>query len=232
MEFEPRGFQGWAAIIREGTPHGRTVAPPNFGCRVTPSVKAPFDGADPTHTLFQCFLGMAVGCIDGLGCLAEVMKVTELVWHIGEHLRDGTADGQLAIRNDADNRHRQVLTHGPEQYGEVGLGRGQQTTGEEDFPGEAIPEDPQHLMADVRLEAIESQDDPALGLGDPLQAGGISEREGEQCVVALEQMGDRPWGDGHPAVAQVLMDFGQATVLRIAKSPDARNNLEAKLVLG
>jgi hypothetical protein len=29
-------------------------------------------------------------------------------------------------------------------------------------------------MADVRLEAIQGQDDPALGLGDALQAGGIS----------------------------------------------------------
>ena len=32
--------------------------------------------------------------------------------------------GCLAVRNDADNRHRQALTHGPEQYGEAGLGRG------------------------------------------------------------------------------------------------------------
>jgi hypothetical protein len=160
------------------------------------------------------------------------MNVTELVWHIGEHLRDGTADGQLAIRNDANNRHRQVLAHGPEQDGEVGLGRGQQTTGEEDFPGEAIPEDPQHLMADVMLEAIQGQDDPTLGLGDALQAGGIGEGQGEQFVVALEQMRDRPRGDGHPALAQVFMDFGQTTVLRIAQGTDACNDIEAKLVLG
>jgi hypothetical protein len=111
---------------------------------------------------------MAVCFLDGLGCLAEGRKVTEVVWHLGAHLRDGTADGPLAIRNDANKRHRQVLTHGPEPDGEVGVGRGQQTTGEEDFPGEAIPEDPQPLRADVRLEAIESQDDPALGVGDPL----------------------------------------------------------------
>ncbi len=62
--------------------------------------------------------------------------------------------------------------------------------------------------------------------------GGIGEREGEQFVVALEQMRDRPRGDGHPEVAQVLMDFGQATVLRIAEGTDARNDIEAKLVLG
>jgi len=71
-----------------------------------------------------------------------------------------------------------------------------------------------------------------LGLGDALQAGGSSEGEGEQFVVALEQMRDRPRGDGHPAVAQMLMDFGQTTVLRIAQGTDACNNIEAKLVLG
>ena len=123
MEFEPRGVQGWASIVREGTAHGRTVAPYDFGFRVTPSFEAPFDGAYPTDTLFQFFLGMAVGFIDGLRGLAEIMEVTELVWHLGEHLRDGTADGQLAVRNDADNRHLHGLPHGPEQYGEVRLGR-------------------------------------------------------------------------------------------------------------
>ena len=109
------------------------------------------------------------------------------------------------------------MTHGPEQYGEVGLGRRQQTTGEEDFPGEAIPEDPQHLMADVRLEAIESQDDPALGLGDPLQAGGVSQREGEQFVVPFEQMAHCPWGDDHTALAQVLIDFGHTAMLCVTQ---------------
>ena len=197
-----------------------------------PSFEAPFDGAYPTDPLFQFFLGMAVGVINGLRRLAEIMEVTELVWHIGEYLRDGTADGQLAVRNDADNRHRHVLTHCPEQYGEVRLGRRQQTAGQEDFPGEAIPEDPQHLMADVRLEAIEGQDDPALGLGDPLQAGGIGEREGEQFVVALEQMHDCPRGDGHPTVAQVLMDFGQTAMLRVAQGTDPCNDIEAKFVPG
>lgn len=93
MEFAPRGFQGRAAIIREGTPHGRTVAPHHFSFRIMPSCEAPFHGAYPADTLFEFFLGMAVGVINRLRCLAERMEVTQLVWHIGEHLRDGTADG-------------------------------------------------------------------------------------------------------------------------------------------
>ena len=181
MEFEPRGVQGWASIIREGTADRGTVPSRHLGFRTVPSFEAPFDGAYPTDTLLEFFLGMAVGIVNGLRRLAKIMEVTQLVWHLGEHLRNGTADGQLAVRHHADNRHLQVLTHGPEQCGEVGLGRGQQTTGEEDFPGEAVPKDPQHLMADVRLEAIQGQDDPALGLGNALQAGGRGGESVDRC---------------------------------------------------
>jgi hypothetical protein len=62
-----------------------------------PSFKAPFDGAYSTDTLLEFFLRMAVGVSNGLGRLAEIMEVTQLVGHLGEHLRDGTADGQLAV---------------------------------------------------------------------------------------------------------------------------------------
>src|SRR5262249_5970286 len=52
VEFEPRGFHGWASLIREGTPHCRTIAPHDFSFRVTSSFEAPFDGASPPHTFF------------------------------------------------------------------------------------------------------------------------------------------------------------------------------------
>jgi hypothetical protein len=192
----------------------------------------PFNGADPTDTLFQCLLGMAVGVIKGLRRLAEIMAVAQLVWHIGEHLRDGTADGQLAVRHDTNKRYLQVLLHGPEQYGEVWLGRRQQTAGQEDFPGEAIPQDPQPLMADIRLETIQRQEDPAPSLGDPLQARAVGEREGEQFVIAFEEMRDGPWGDRHPTGAHRLMDFRQAAVLGVVQRANPDNDIEAKLVLG
>jgi len=85
---------------------------------------------------------MAVSCINGLRRLAEIMEVTQLVGHIGEYLCAGTPDGQLAIRNDADNRHRHGLTDCPEQACQICVGGRQQTLSQEDFPGEAVPEDP------------------------------------------------------------------------------------------
>jgi hypothetical protein len=42
-------------------------------------------------------------------------------------------------------------------------------------------------MPDVRLQAIESQDDPASGLGHPLEVGGVCQRQGKQFIVAFEQ---------------------------------------------
>jgi hypothetical protein len=123
MEFEPRGFEGWTSIVRECTAHGRTVAPHHVGFRVAPSCEAPFDGAYPADPFFQFFLGMMVSFIYGLCGLTEIMEVTELVGHLGEHLCDGTADGELAIRNDSDNRHLHGLPHRPEQACQVRLRR-------------------------------------------------------------------------------------------------------------
>jgi hypothetical protein len=87
-------------------------------------------------------------------------------------------------------------------------------------------------MADIGLQAIEGENDPALGLGDPLEASSVSEREGEQFIVAFEQIGDRPRGDNHSTVAQVLMDFGQTAVLRVTQGADPGDDIQAKLMLG
>jgi hypothetical protein len=83
VEFQPRGVQGGAAIIREGTAHGRTVAPHNVGFRIMPSFETPCDGAYPADTLLACFLRMAVRLVEGLRGFMEIMEVTELGWHLG-----------------------------------------------------------------------------------------------------------------------------------------------------
>jgi hypothetical protein len=87
-------------------------------------------------------------------------------------------------------------------------------------------------MADIGLQAIKSQNHPALGLGDSLEARCVGEREGEQFVIAFEQIGDCPGGDGYPPLAQVLRDFRQTAVLRVAQGAHAGDDIEAKLVLG
>ena len=100
MEREPRGRQRWGAIVGEGAAHRATVAPHDFRLGVGTPLHLPFQRTDAPHPLFQDFLGMAIGFIDGLGSFTQIMELTQLVRHIREHLRNGTADRQLAVRND------------------------------------------------------------------------------------------------------------------------------------
>ena len=108
--------------------------------------------------------------------------------------------------------------------------RRQQTTGQESFPRETVPKDPEHLMADIGLQAIKRQDDPALDLGKPLEAGRVRQREREQFVVAFEQMGDRARGDSDATVEQVLMHLRNPAVLPRAQDAYPRDNIQAKRV--
>ena len=117
-----------------------------------------------------------------------------------------------------------------EKCREVVLGRRQQTTGQESFPREIVPKDSEHLMADIGLQAIKRQDDPALDLGKPLEAGRVRQREREQFVVAFEQMGDRARGDSDATVEQVLMHLRNPAVLPRAQDAYPRDNIQAKRV--
>ena len=57
-------------------------------------------------------------------------------------------------------------------------------------------------MADLRLEAIEGQDDATTDVGDTVEARRVLQREGDQFVVTLQEMRDRPWGHCHVALDQ------------------------------
>jgi len=87
-------------------------------------------------------------------------------------------------------------------------------------------------MAHVRLEAIECQQHPPLGLGEALEAGGVCERESDEFLITLHEVQHRAGGDGDAAALELLMDLRHTPVLGIAQRPDEGNNIETKLVLG
>jgi hypothetical protein len=87
-------------------------------------------------------------------------------------------------------------------------------------------------MADIGLEAIEGQDDAPADLGDAVEAGRVLQREGDQFVVTLQEIGDRPWGHSHAAFAQGLIDFWDTAVVAIALLTNEGDDVETKLVLG
>ena len=75
----------------------------------------------------------------------------------------------------------------------------QEALGQEDLAGEAVAEHPEDLMADVGLQAVDGQDDAALGAQQRLQPLGIGRGQGPQLIVAVQQVGDGALGDDHPA---------------------------------
>jgi hypothetical protein len=104
--------------------------------------------------------------------------------------------------------------------------------GQQDFARETIADAPEDFMAHIGLEAIERQDDPALGVGEALEAIGVLQREAEQFIIAIQELSDRPLGYGDTSIAQRLMDFRDAAVLAIASVAHPGDDIEAELVLG
>jgi len=133
MELEPRGRQRWVAIVGEGAAHRATVAPHDFRLVVGTSLTLPFYRTDAAHPLFQDFLGMAIGFIDGLGGFTQIMELTQLVRHARQGLCHGGTDGGLAVRDGPDNGHRESLLHLLDQVCQIVVGGREQTPGQEDL---------------------------------------------------------------------------------------------------
>ncbi len=87
-------------------------------------------------------------------------------------------------------------------------------------------------MADVGLQAVDGQDDAALRGQQPAQAAGVGQGDGQQFVVALQEVGDRPLGDGQAPGDQVLVDLGDGAVLGVAEGAEVGDDVQAELVLG
>jgi hypothetical protein len=119
---EPGRRQRRATIVGAGTPAGGAVAPDHLRFTIAPSCEPPFDGAHATDVFCENLLRMAVSLIDWLGCFAQVMKVTQLVRHLGSGLGDRRTDGPWPIGNDAPHRHLQGLLHLTQQRGSVVVG--------------------------------------------------------------------------------------------------------------
>ncbi len=108
---------------------------------------------------------MPVSVIQGRGGILQIVKLTALMGHVGEDKGHGAADRLLAIRDDAFDRHfpwLQHLLHFLEQGRQIPLGTAEQRTSEQDFFGETVADDPEHLMPDIGLQPIEGQDHLSL----------------------------------------------------------------------
>src|SRR5262249_60895369 len=79
------------------------------------------------------------------------------------------------------------------------LRAGEQTSGQQDLPGDAVTQDPEDLVADVGLQGVDGQDDAALLLEQGAQAVEVGRGQGAQFVVAVQEVGDGTLGHDHAA---------------------------------
>jgi hypothetical protein len=221
-----------AAIVGEGTAHGAAIAPEHLGCRLAPALALPFHGPDTADRLCACFFGRTIGCRDGRGSLAESMAVTPLVRDRGPGVLAGLTDRGLAVPAYRHQGHAQGVLDPVQECGEVGVSSRQQALSQQDFTRATVTDAPEDCMTASGLEAIEGQDDPALGLGKVPEATGVLEREAAPCIVALQEGADRALRHRHPLVDQGVMDCGETAVRGRALGPHEGHDLEAARVLG
>ena len=109
--------------------------------------------------------------------------------------------------------------------------RRQQAPGQQDLARQAVADDPQDLVPDVRLQPVDGQDHPRLVGQHGPQPGVVGEGDGEQFVVPVEQVGDGPFGDADAAAVQVGADLGDRAVLAVAEVADEGDDVESELVV-
>jgi hypothetical protein len=112
------------------------------------------------------------------------------------------------------------------------VGSGQSATGQQHLARQTSTEAPEDFLADIGLEPIASQSDPALRLGQAPQPCRVLQGQGAQCVVALQQIGHRAGRHSETALPQRLLDGRHPVVVGIARRADAGQDIEAKRVLG
>jgi len=110
-------------------------------------------------------------------------------------------------------------------------GRRQEALGQEDLAGEAVAQHPENLMADVGLEAVDGQDDAALGPQQWSQPLGIGGGQGPQLIVAVQEVGDGALGEDDPPAGEFVVDLGDTAVLGIAELADQGHDVESELVM-
>jgi len=214
VQLQSGGRQRRPAIVGERRADGCAVAAHRLGLGVVAALDRALDRPHAADPLLELLLGVAVGLEDRQARLAQVVELAQLVRHAGQRLPDCQADRVLAVAHHPGDRHADRGRDLAQQPGEVGRGGREQRAGEQDLAGQAVADDPQDLVTDVRLQAVDRQHDPPLdGQGG---APRLVHHRRDQLVVAVEQVGDRALAHRHAALPQGAMDLRHAAVLAIA----------------
>ena len=191
-----------------------------------------FQGSHAPHLLLELLLGMAIRLVDRLGRFAQVMKLAELVGNARQRRPNRPPNRVLAIGEHAADGDRQRLLDFPQQGPQILLSRAQEAPGEEHFPRQAVPHDPDDLVPHVGLQPIEGeQHAPLLAQALP-EAALIGQLQRQQLVVALHEVRHGALSDIDPAGAERLMELRDRPMRRVALHSEPGNDVEAELAMG
>jgi len=174
---------------------------------------------------------MAVGLEDGLGRLAQVVELPQLMGHVGQGRADGVAERLLPIGDDPANRHRERGGDLAQQRHQLGFGAAEQAARQEHLARQAVAQHPQHLVPHIGLEPIQREDDLFLLSQARAQARLVGQPQRHQLLVAVEQIGDAPLRARHATSAERLMDLRHAAVLAIAQRAHQRDDVQPELAV-
>ena len=158
--------------------------------------------------------------------------MAELMRDSGPRLRDRLADRVLAVGAHAGARHWQGLWHLGDQARQVLGGRRQEALGPEDLAGEAVAQDPEDLVADLGLPAVDGQDDATLVTPQRLPAVGVGAGPGVACIGAVQEVGDGAHGHHEAVAGPFAVDFGEAAVFGVAEAAEGGRDVESELRMG
>ncbi len=181
--------------------------------------------------LLQVRFGMPIRFVERINGIFEVMKLTELMGHLGEDKSDRAADRFLPIGDHAFDRHLelvQLFFDEGSQRGQITLRVTSQRTRQQDLLREAITHHPEHLMPHIGLQPIDGQDHLPLLLQSRLDALVIRHAQRHPFFIALHQIGHTPLRDAHPTAQQSAIHLWHAAVFTKTKAPNQGNHLQAK----
>jgi hypothetical protein len=112
------------------------------------------------------------------------------------------------------------------------MGGRQEAAGQEPLTRETSAPNPEDFLADVGLEPIEGEEDPTLQRRQLPQTRGVLEGARDQCVIALQQIGDWPRRDSATPLDHRLMESRDTGVVGRAPRAKKGEDSEAKRVLG
>lgn len=130
------------------------------------------------------------------------------------------ADRVLTVGDDADNRDDWLIALALKgllglsvELAQVILARRKKASGQQNLAGKHIAEEPEDLVANIGLPAVAGQHDSPGRSGDPPQPRQVGPREGEQLVVAVQEVGHMARADRHAAADEFGVVPRDAAVL-------------------